>query len=187
MCLLPYGKESSSKTPWNSQEIDLAIFSTIFFSWKFFGLNEKKNETCFFCERQQSTKTRLHNMLDRCCCYGYVCVTFFVCVCVCRCSHLVPRQLWIHSLALWIMMLIKMGQNEVPFSVAHYLLSFRVFETFISHFVRNAWYCLCCCDFNAWVPLFMVAAVATTTVPSHSHIYISTGLNIRKVFVDIQI
>lgn len=38
----------------------------------------------------------------------------FLCVCsrVSFCSQLVPRQLWIHSLALWIMMLIKMGQTK---------------------------------------------------------------------------
>lgn len=45
---------------------------------------------------------------------------------------------------------------------------------------------------NAWVPLFMVAATAAATVVATTtivptHLYISTGLNIRKVFDNIQI
>lgn len=77
-------------------------FSRPFFLLRFFHL-------IFGAEgraRQLSSKTRLHNILDRCfCCYSYSMehtTAFFACVCsrVSFCSQLVPRQLWIHSLAL---------------------------------------------------------------------------------------
>lgn len=83
MCLLPYGKESSSKTPWNSQEIDLAIFSTIFFSWKFFGLNEKKKKKrAFFASDNSRRKLGYITCWIGVVAMGMYVLLFCMCVCV---------------------------------------------------------------------------------------------------------
>lgn len=136
-------------------------------------------------------------MLDRCFCYSARMDVF--------CSGLLlafflfptrtPSTMDTFSLylALWIMMLIKMGQTKSTiFRCPLFIVFPCIWNIYLAFYLQCLIILPVLLRFRmlpeshySWSPLPLPPSPFATTVPSH--LYISTGLNIRKVFDKIQI